>query len=152
MVTSPTFVRYALASGLLLFANSLSAGAEPEPGTTSWKELTYETSSWKGSSNTRIALRPSSPQDLRTATPGPLKDVPLQKKPAQILVMDIQARGNVFGKEHQSSIQLWFDAATGAVFLRDKIRPGNEPYRKGIPLRQQRCLAGKAGTPIERRS
>lgn len=130
MVTSSTLARFTLAAACLLFGNSLSAGAEPEPATSAWNMLRYEASGMLGSTNTGVKLLESSPRELLTATPKPLLGVTLQQDPRHVLVMDIQATGKALGKKHQSSVRIWFDAASGAVFLRDKLRSGKDPYRK----------------------
>lgn len=151
MVRRPTLVTYTLISACLLCASNLSAGAqpEPEPVATTWKMLTYEASGMLGSSNTRIELLESSLQALQEATPGPLEKVALQQNPGQIVVMDIQATGKAIGKKHQSSVRIWFDAATGAVFLRDKLRSGSDPYRKAYRFAENRASRVKQ-QPVSR--
>ena len=124
------FTKHVLIVACLLSGSSLSAGAEPGAATATWKKLTYEASGWIGSSNIQIELLESSPRELQAATPEPLGEAPLQSDPQRILVMDIQARADSAISKHRSRVRIWFDAASGAVMQREKIRSGKKPYRK----------------------
>lgn len=153
------FTRHVLIAACLLSGSSLSAGAEPGPGpaTAAWKKLTYEASGWIGSSNIQIELLKSSPGELQAATPEPLGEVSLQSNPQRILVMDIQARADSVMNKHRSRVRIWFDAASGAVMQREKIRNGKKPYRKvyrfagngASRLKQMPRSGDEAGEPVQ---
>ncbi len=148
-----TFTRYMLIAVCLLSGNSLAAREESSPAMPAWKKLVYEGSMLGLRSRIQIEVLKSSPQELRAATPALLEDVPLQRNPQHVLVMDIQAKGS---NRYLSSTRIWFDAGTGAVLQHEKTRTGKNPKRKvfrftkegASRIRQEPGSDREAGMPV----
>ena len=139
IMTYADVARFGLAVlGLLLsLACRASGEASPEPTgqalrspETGWVSLDYEAKAMSGRVSTSLALGDASIGEL-SAPPYQLPaDAPAPLPAQHMLVLRVEGRAKALIGGYTSEGSVWFDARTGAVLQRDKLRPGKKPYRK----------------------
>jgi hypothetical protein len=115
------------ASGELSSEPAGRALRSPEPG---WIRLEYEAKAMAGRVSTSLALADASFGELSAPPYQVLADAPAPLPAARILVLRVEGSAKALLGGYTSEGRIWFDAQTGAVLQRDKLRPGKKPYRK----------------------
>jgi hypothetical protein len=123
---------------LLCLPQVLNAGEEPPPdpppaspaapvsAPPAWTQLRFAADSLTGSVHTTLTLTPASPAELDSAPYAALQDTPeaFGGENLRRLQVDGEIRGLFGGSQTRASV--WFDASSGQVLLRERIRPGSE--------------------------
>jgi hypothetical protein len=99
----------------------------PEPA---WVSLDYEAKASVGEVSTSLVLADAAAGELSAPPYQALKDAPPPMSAAHLRVLRVQGRAKALLGGYRSEGSIWFDAGTGAVLQRDKLRPGRKPYRK----------------------
>jgi hypothetical protein len=123
---------------LLCLPQVLNAGEEPPPEPPSarsttpvsappaWTQLRFAADSLTGSVHTTLTLAPASPAELDIPPYAALRDTPEAFTGGDLLRLQVdgEIRG-LFG-DSETRASVWFDASSGQVLLRERIRPGSE--------------------------
>lgn len=119
---------------------ALQAGGEPAEETVpssskrsypAWSELHFEADSIAGSVNTTLILSEQSVQALNVPPYTALENVEFQFVPHALKLLEVRGKvKTLVGRGSETRGKIWFDAQTGAVLQRDRIRPGKKGVRK----------------------
>ena len=97
---------------------------------TAWVSLDYEAKAMAGRVSTSLVLADASLGELSAPPYQVLADAPAPIPAERIRVLRVEGRAKALLGGYTSEGSIWFDARTGAVLQRDKLRPGRNPYRK----------------------
>ena len=123
---------------LLCLPQVLNAGEEPPPqppparpatpvsAPPPWTQLRFAADSLTGSVHTNLTLTAASPAELDSPPYAALRDTPDAFTGSNLLRLQVdgEIRGLFGGSATRASV--WFDAGSGQVLLRERIRPGSE--------------------------